>query len=118
MSETPEKVVLAKINPDNYTFKINDNGRRMKIYIKFNQEESIGLKNFVRATKPEDVPENDFYKALFFKGIEGLQMDVMNQIRNSNEGQQIQAELDEIENTPSVEVITDDSGEEKVEVPE
>lgn len=41
----------------------------MRIDIKLSAEYAAGFKNFVKMFKPEDIDEGEFYRQLFFKGI-------------------------------------------------
>jgi hypothetical protein len=53
-------------------FKLVERSRgRMKIQIKFSKEEAEGFKNFCNV-KPPELPEDEFYKQIFFAGCNAM----------------------------------------------
>lgn len=65
------------INPNGINIKLtlNKNRGKMKIQIKFSAEDSEAYKQFIEAFKPEQVPEEDFHKLVFMRGVQGINQD-------------------------------------------
>ena len=69
---------------DVFKFKIDDEGRRMKLYLKFSKQNSDGWKSFYNELCPtkEDDPqrkhftEEEFAKLAFFRGMAAMMEDV------------------------------------------
>lgn len=69
---------------DTFNFKINNEGRRMKLYIKFSKENSEGWKTFYQDVCPnsqEDesrkhFTEDEFAKIAFFRGMHAIMEDL------------------------------------------
>ena len=63
----------------------------MKIQIKFSKEEAEGFKNFCKI-KPEQLPEEEFYKQIFFAGCntmtEQIQQMIEEHKKQQEEGQE------------------------------
>jgi hypothetical protein len=86
---------------DVFNFKIDNDGRRMKLYIKFTKENSEGWKEFYREFCPEKEDDSkvwtqeEFAKLTFFRGLAGLMEDV----RKATEEQE-QEDAEAQEETP------------------
>ena len=56
---------------------IKDRSRnRMKIQVKLSAQEAEACRNFIEATKPPEVSEDSFFKALFMKGWEAYHKEI------------------------------------------
>lgn len=66
----------VKLKFDTWKIKLSERGKgRMKVTIKLNKEEAESMKNWLAAIDlPKDVPEEKFFKHVFFTG-----MNVLNQ---------------------------------------
>ena len=65
--------------PDVNNWKISLKERtrnRMKLQVKLSAQEGDALKNFLNSTKPPDVSDDTFFKALFMKGWEAYHKEV------------------------------------------
>lgn len=71
MDDTKETKGKLNINPEGWRFK-HQEGRRIKIDIKLNQDESIAFKNFAEAVMPKEADFDAFVKSIFFMGIETM----------------------------------------------
>lgn len=66
---------MTKINLDISNWKVKQHNRsrgRMKISIKFSKDEAEGFKNWSDAVRPPQISDDDFFKQIFFNGIEYL----------------------------------------------
>ena len=66
---------MTKINLDISNWKVKQHNRsrgRMKISIKFSKDEAEGFKNWSDAVRPPQISDDDFFKQIFFNGIEFL----------------------------------------------
>ena len=59
----------------------NKRKNRMKITVNLNQEESVGWKNFAQICKPDDIPQEQFMKAVFLAGVEALNKDLAEMVK-------------------------------------
>lgn len=68
---------MSKIKLDISSWKIKKiirrNGR-MKISIKLSKDESEGFKNWSSMVRPDTLGDDEFFKQIFFNGIENLNM--------------------------------------------
>lgn len=67
--------MVERINLHPEQWKVTSKERskgRMKISIKLNKVEAEGFKNWTNAVKPTELSEDDFFKQIFFNGIEYL----------------------------------------------
>jgi heterodisulfide reductase subunit A-like polyferredoxin len=88
---------------DDAKIKIVERSRgRMKIQIKLSKEEAEGFKNFCMI-KPPDLPEDTFYKQIFFAGCNAM----TDQITRMMEESRAAAEQ-EAANSPSEEPQVDE----------
>jgi hypothetical protein len=75
---------------------------RMRIDIKLSAEYAAGFKNFVKMFKPEEIDDGEFYRQLFFKGInkhiEDVQQFAKEQTANAAE-QETEDPKKEVEDT-------------------
>lgn len=71
-----------KFDGSNWKVKITDRSRgRMKINIKLNKDESEGFKNWSTMVRPESISDDDFFKQIFFNGIEYLNQKLQHMAR-------------------------------------
>ena len=64
-------------NMENWKITAKDRSKnRMKIQVKLTSQEAEACRNFIEATKPPDVSDSTFFKALFMKGWETYHKDV------------------------------------------
>ena len=62
-----------KFDGSNWKIKtINRSRGRMKINIKLSKDEAEGFKNWSMLVRPEAISDEDFFKQIFFNGIEYL----------------------------------------------
>lgn len=58
-----------KLKTDDWVFKINSEGRRMKIYIKLNQMESSQWSSLKTAAVGPSMSDGEFAKIMLFRGL-------------------------------------------------
>ena len=66
---------MDKIKLDGSKWKIKTTERsrgRMKINIKLSKDEAEGFKNWTAIVRPDQISDEEFYKQIFFNGIEHL----------------------------------------------
>jgi len=66
---------MDKIKFDGSNWKVKSTQRsrgRMKINIKLSKDESEGFKNWANLVRPDTISDEDFFKQIFFNGIEFL----------------------------------------------
>ena len=62
---------------DEWKITVKDRRRnRMKIQVKLSTQEAEACRNFISATKPPEVSEDTFFKALFMKGWEAYHKEI------------------------------------------
>jgi hypothetical protein len=62
-----------KFDGSNWKIKTVDRSRgRMKINIKLSKDEAEGFKNWATLVRPDTISDEDFFKQIFFNGIEFL----------------------------------------------
>ena len=62
---------------DEWKLTVKDRSRnRMKIQVKLSAQEAEACRNFIEATKPPEVSEDSFFKALFMKGWEAYHKEI------------------------------------------
>ena len=70
MSTLPDKI---KFDFDSWNIKITERRRnRMKLQIKLDKDQALAFKNFTTVCKPEEVSDNDFIKTIFLTGVEAM----------------------------------------------
>ena len=70
MSTLPDKI---KFDFDSWNIKITARRRnRMKLQIKLDKDQALAFKNFTTVCKPEEVSDNDFIKTIFLTGVEAM----------------------------------------------
>jgi hypothetical protein len=90
---------------DNSKITVTDRSKgRMKIAIKFSKEESEAFKNFLKI-KPPGLPEDLFYKQIFFAGCNAMTQQIEELIEQHRE--KIESQLESTEN--SDEPVTQES---------
>lgn len=76
-----------RLKTSEWKFKVKNNGRRMKIYIKLNKEEGqrwTDIKNAVTGGgKP--VPDEDFAKIILFRGLNAFMDDIHEAVDSMDE---------------------------------
>jgi len=80
--KNPEKIV---INPNNVKCKINNTGRRMKIYIKLSKEETAGWQNIKKGFEGFPGTEDELVKMMFFRGVNAFMDDLKEQVDSMSE---------------------------------
>ena len=66
------------LNMDGWNIKAVERKRgRMKFQFKLSKEESAGFKEFSTQLKPEGMNDADWLRAIFYKGLEKIQEDLM-----------------------------------------
>ena len=68
---------MVKIKLDGSQWKVKSTQRsrgRMKINIKLSKEEAEGFKNWATLVRPDAINDDDFFKQIFFNGIEFLNL--------------------------------------------
>lgn len=66
---------MTKINLDISNWKVKTRYRsrgRMKINVKLSKDEAEGFKNWSEAVRPPQISDDDFFRQIFFNGIEHL----------------------------------------------
>lgn len=77
-------------NPEGYSIKIDQTGRRMKLYIKLTKEESAKWSAFKDAVAP-DLTDNNFAKTVMFMGVEAINQQVAERIAQMTEEEKTEA---------------------------
>jgi hypothetical protein len=84
------------LNSGKATAKIEHKTRgRMKILLKFNQEEAQALKNWTNQVKPPQIDEDTFYKQVFFNGIGALNQQLTEMAKSSLKDENVRNQLRE-----------------------
>ena len=104
MSEKPDKIKI-KIDSQNFgQFKINDTERRMKLYVKLNQNETQQWKALRDALTGGNVSHDELARVMFLRGVMAFTNELNERIESMSEEDK-QALLDEAGVTvPEVEV--------------
>lgn len=71
----------------------NTNRGRMKLLIKFNQDEAQALKNWTNQVKPPQLDEDTFYKQVFFNGVGALNHQLAEMARKSIKDETVREQL-------------------------
>ena len=66
-----KETIKVDFNKSNLQIEESKRGR-MKVTFKMSKEEAEGFKNFMEMVKPPDVPDDTFYKHVFFAGCRAL----------------------------------------------
>ena len=68
--------------------------KRMKITIKLSADQSESVKNFMGVVKPAEVPEEDFFKTVFYSGLQAMndQLVAMTQAYAAENAEELAAE--------------------------
>jgi len=69
------------------------NRGRMKLLIKFNQDEAQALKNWTNQVKPPQIDEDTFYKQVFFNGVGALNHQLAEMARKSIKDETVREQL-------------------------
>jgi len=54
----------------------------MKFTIKMGRDESEAFNNFMEHLRPDNVPEEDFIRSIFYKGVERFQEELMENMKS------------------------------------
>ena len=94
-----ETIQIPKgINPDEWLITADYRKRgRMKINFKLSKDESEAFVNFKNQTKPDEIPEDDFLKSIFFLGISTLETNITQRIQQELEKMDDDIEIPEEE---------------------
>lgn len=88
--DASEKLKGVHLDADNYKFKANKEGRRMKVYIKMTQEETDQYAQFKSAAAP-NLPDDQFSKMVFFMGVSAFQQQIIESISKMTEEEKKEA---------------------------
>lgn len=69
------------------------NRGRMKVTIKFSQDEAQALKNWTNQVKPPQIDEDTFYKQVFFNGIGALNQQLAEMAKTSLKDESVREQL-------------------------
>ena len=62
-----------KFDGSNWKIKTTERSRgRMKLTIKLSKDEALGFKNWSSLVRPDTISDEEFFKQIFFNGIEHL----------------------------------------------
>ena len=71
-----------KFNVQDWKIKINDRrNNRMRLQINLSKEEGLAYKNFASICKPDEITDSDFLKTVFVTGIEALNQQLSEMVR-------------------------------------
>jgi len=81
------KITLFELDPDKFNceYKVREGLRRMKLYIKMNGAETDQWNALKEAAKPPDMPDGDFARFLFMRGIGSFMEELTERINNMPE---------------------------------
>lgn len=72
-SEMDDQQTPIKFNVDSWKIKIRERrNNRMRFQINLSKDEALAYKNFGAVCKPQEVSESDFLKTIFLTGIEAM----------------------------------------------
>ena len=78
-----------KFDGSKWKVKLEERSRgRMKIHIKLSKDEAEGFKNWSDLVRPDKISDEDFFKQIFFNGIEflnGKLQEISRQVLNDPE---------------------------------
>ena len=77
-----EKII---INPENTKCKIDNTGRRMKIYIKLSKSETEGWRNIKQGFEGFPGSEDELVKMMFFRCVNAFMDDLKAQVDDMSE---------------------------------
>lgn len=84
-----------KFNVSNWKFKLDERSRgRMKVTFKLSKDEAEGFKNWSTMVRPENIPDEDFFKQVFFNGIEFLNFKLQQAARQVLEDPEMRKNLE------------------------
>lgn len=81
------KITLFELDPDNFKcdYKVKEGKRRMKLYIKMNAAETDQWNSLKEAAKPPDMPDSNFARFLFMRGIGSFMEELTERINSMSE---------------------------------
>lgn len=85
LEERTEKIQLLSVPGDAFTFKVKNNNRRMKVYIKMTKEETKYWSDIRDAAKPENVTDDEFARVIFFRGMQTFMDELVQRINTMSE---------------------------------
>tara|TARA_A100001515_G_scaffold93997_2_gene75224 strand:+ start:196 stop:501 length:306 start_codon:yes stop_codon:yes gene_type:complete len=98
----------VSLNFKDTKFKLVERSRgRMKIQIKFSKEEAEGFKNFCKV-KPPELPDDDFYKQIFFAGCNAMTEQIQALVEAHKQSLSEEAEKTEDQNEQAEEQLQDE----------
>ena len=77
-----EKII---INPKNVKCKVDNTGRRMKIYIKLNKSETEGWNGIKKGFDGFPGTDNELVKMMFFRGVNAFMDDLKEKVEDMSE---------------------------------
>lgn len=66
----------------------------MKVTIKLNKDEAEGFKNWSTHVKPDELPQEEFVKQVFFNGIEYLNLKLQDVAKKIIEDEKLRGQLE------------------------
>jgi len=81
------KITLFELDPDKFNcdYKIKEGLRRMKLYIKMNKAETDQWNALKEAAKPPDMPDSNFARFLFMRGIGSFMEELTERINSMSD---------------------------------
>ena len=73
---TNDEIVPETVSRDDIETKIDDTGRRSKLYIKLNKKFSKAFAAFCDAAKPENMSDTEFASMIFMVGMDAIQQQI------------------------------------------
>jgi len=78
----PFEADSIKINVQSWKIKINERrNSRMRLQINLSKDEGLAYKNFASICKPDNITDSDFLKTVFVTGIEALNNQLSEMVR-------------------------------------
>jgi hypothetical protein len=88
-------VSKIKLNVSDWKISTQDRSRgRMKVTIKLSKDEAEGFKNWSTHVKPDDLPQEEFVKQVFFNGIEYLNLKLQDVAKKIIEDKNLREQLE------------------------
>jgi len=93
MQEQTTENTPETISADDLTTKINDSGRRSKLYIKLNKKFSEAFTQFCDVAKPGNMSDDEFASMIFMVGMDTINQQILN--AEEELGEEIKVDDDE-----------------------
>jgi hypothetical protein len=88
-------VSKIKLNVSDWKISVDDRSRgRMKVTIKLSKDEAEGFKNWSTHVKPDELPQEEFVKQVFFNGIEYLNLKLQDVAKKIIEDKNLREQLE------------------------